>query len=183
MRTDADLAVDFRAGDDRAFAILYERHKRALFVFGLKMLGESEAARDLVQDVFLRIHEKRRQLNRPESFRGWLFAVARNRCLSHLRQNRGRTPLDEAPDEAIAVDPPADGIEAEQEVRLIRRALAALKVEYREVLVLREYQDLSYREIAEITESTESAVKSRLFKARKALHEALRPAFAGRSER
>jgi RNA polymerase sigma-70 factor (ECF subfamily) len=71
-------------------------------------------------------------------------------------------------------------MEAAEDLGLVRRALASLKVEYREILVLREYQDLSYREIAEITESTESAVKSKLFKARRALHELLKPAFAGR---
>ena len=77
------------------------------------------------------------------------------------------------------MEAPADGLEAEEDVRLIQQALARLKLEYREVLVLREYHDLSYREIAEITETTNSAVKSRLFKARRALHEMLKPAIAG----
>jgi RNA polymerase sigma-70 factor (ECF subfamily) len=179
MRTDADLAEAFRDGDDRAYSVLYERYKHALYAFSLKMLGEADAASDLVQDVFLTIYERRRQLNHPESFRSWLFAIGRNRCLSRLRQDRGTTSLDEAPEEAIAVEAPSDGLEAEEEVRLVRVALAQLKIEYREVLVLREYQDLSYREIAEITETTESAVKSKLFKARRALHEMLKPAFAG----
>jgi RNA polymerase sigma-70 factor, ECF subfamily len=180
MRTDADLARAFQDGDDRAFSILYDRYKRHLYVFALKMLSETDAASDLVQDVFLRVYERRQQLHQPESFRSWLFAIGRNRCLSQLRQNRGRVPMDEAPEEALATEAPADGAEAEEELGLVRRALAGLKVEYREVLVLREYQDLSYREIAEITESTESAVKSKIFKARRALHESLKPAFAGR---
>jgi RNA polymerase sigma-70 factor, ECF subfamily len=180
MRTDADLAAAFKGGDDRAFTLLYERYRRALYLFALKMLSETEAARDLVQDVFVTIYQNRSRLNRPDSFRSWLFTIGRNRCLSHLRQRRDRTPLEEAPAEAIAVDPPGDGRETAEDVRLIRRALNALKIEYREVLVLREYQDLSYREIAEITESTESAVKSRLFKARRALHESLKPVFVGR---
>jgi RNA polymerase sigma-70 factor (ECF subfamily) len=180
MRTDADLAEAFRDGDDRAFSILYDRYRRPLYVFALKMLNESDAASDLVQDVFLRIYERRRQLNHPESFRGWLFAIGRNQCLSHLRQNRGRIPLDETPEETVTAEAPADYLEAEEDLGLIRRALAGLKVEYREVLVLREYQDLSYREIAAITETTESAVKSKIFKARRALHEMLKPAFAGR---
>jgi RNA polymerase sigma-70 factor, ECF subfamily len=180
MRTDADLAAAYQDGDDRAFSILYDRYKRPLYVFALKMLNEADAASDLVQDVFLRVYERRQQLNRPESFRSWLFAIGRNQCLSHLRQRRGRVPLDEAPEEMITAEAPVDRIEAEEELELIRRALAALKVEYREVLVLREYQDLSYREIAEITETTESAVKSKIFKARRALHDRLKPAFAGR---
>jgi RNA polymerase sigma-70 factor, ECF subfamily len=179
MRTDADLAEAFRNGDDLAYSILYDRYRHALYGFALKMLGEVDAASDLVQDVFLTIYERRSQLNHPENFRSWLFAIGRNRCLSRLRQDRGRTSLEEAPEEALAVEAPSHSLEAEHDVRLIRQALGRLKFEYREVLVLREYQDLSYREIAEIIETTESAVKSRLFKARRALHEMLKPAFAG----
>lgn len=180
MRTDAELATAFRKGDDRAFTLLYERHKRALYAFALRMLGEGDAARDVVQDVFLRVFERRWQLNNPESFRSWLFAIGRNRCVSYLRESRKRSSLDEVSEDALAVAPDPGDLEAEEDVLSIRRAITRLKIEYREVVILREYQDLSYREIAEITESTESAVKSRLFKARRALHEALRPAFAGR---
>jgi len=180
MRTDADLAADFRGGDDRAFGILYERYKRAIYLFGRRMLGEPDAARDLVQDVFLKIYEKRAQLHDPENFRSWLFTAARNRCLSQLRHTRAWAPLDDAPDEALAVSPAAGSLEAAEEVRLLQLALGRLKVEYREVLVLREYQDLSYRDIAVITNSSESAVKSRLFKARRALHDALQQAITGR---
>lgn len=180
MKTDADLAAVFQRGDDQAFATLYERHKRALFAFALRMLGDTDAARDIVQDAFLRVYERRGQLNRPESFRGWLFAIARNRCLTHLRGDRGRASLEDAPEEAVTATIAADEREIEENVRLIRVGLARLKVEYREVLILREYQGLSYREIAEITEATEGAVKSRIFKARKALYELVKPAFAGR---
>jgi RNA polymerase sigma-70 factor, ECF subfamily len=179
MTTDAELAEAFKSGDGRAYSILYERYRRALFAFALRMLGEGDAAADLVQDVFLRIYERRGQLNQPESFRSWLFAVARNQCLSLLRRSRERASLEEAPDDAMAMEVPVDALEVEEDVRLIRQALARLKIEYREVLVLREYQDLSYREIADITETTESAVKSKLFKARRAMHEMLKPAFAG----
>jgi RNA polymerase sigma-70 factor, ECF subfamily len=180
MRTDAEMAAAFREGDDHAFSLLYERHKRALFAFALRMLGETDAARDVVQDVFLRVFERRRQLNNPESFRSWLFAIGRNHCVSRLRESRKQTPLDDVPEETMAIAGDAGALEAEEDVRMIRLALARLKIEYREVLILREYQDLSYREIAEITESTESAVKSKLFKARRALHEAYKPALAGR---
>jgi RNA polymerase sigma-70 factor (ECF subfamily) len=170
MTSDLELATAFRDGDERAFAALFERFRRPLYVFALRMLGDADAARDLVQDVFVRVWERRGQLDRPESFRSWLFAVARNRCLSLLRRDRGHVALDEAPEESLAVAAAGDGPERDQDLALLRRALAGLKVEYREVLVLREYQELSYAEIAQITESTESAVKSRLFKARRALH-------------
>jgi RNA polymerase sigma-70 factor (ECF subfamily) len=180
MRTDAELATAFRDGDDRAFALLYERHKAGLYVFASRMLGDPEAARDLVQDVFLGLYEKRRQLARPESFRSWLFASGRNRCLSRLRERRECSPLEEADEELPDVESRPDlDVEAAEEMRLLRASLGKLRPEYREVLILREYEDLSYREIAFITNATESAVKSTLFKARRALHEAFRSAMAG----
>ncbi len=112
MITDEDLAEAFRAGDDYSFSTLYERHRRPLYAFGSRMLGNPEAARDLVQEVFLSIYEKRRQLNHPGSFRGWLFAIGRNRCISYLRQNRVQTPLEEAPRKALAIEASSSGIEA-----------------------------------------------------------------------
>jgi RNA polymerase sigma-70 factor (ECF subfamily) len=180
MTSDHELASALRDGDERAFAILFERYRRPLYAFALRMLGQSHAARDLVQDVFLRVWEHRGQLDRPESFRSWLFAIARNRCLSALRRERAAVPLEETPEEALAVPATDDRLERDQELELIRRALAGMKVDYREVLILREYQEMSYVEIATVTESTLSAVKSRLFKARQALHETLKSASSQR---
>jgi len=180
MTSDCDLAVALRRGDERAFASLFERYRRPLYAFGLRMLGESHAARDLVQDVFLRVWERRDQLDRPESFRSWLFAIARNRCLSDFRRSRPSIALEDAPQDALAVAANDGGPERDQDLALLRRALARLKVDYREVLILREYQELTYAEIAVATDSTQSAVKSRLFKARRALHETLKPASSQR---
>ena len=174
MRSDAELAVAFRNGDDGAFTILYDRYKRALFVFGSRMLGDGDAACDLVQEVFLRVFRNRTRIERPERIRAWLFTVARNQCISTMRKERRGTPLENAPEEAMAVGPEPSGIEDEQDARLVRTALAAVKDEYREVLVLREYQGLSYAEIAGITGTTEEAVRSRLFKARRAIHDAMK---------
>jgi RNA polymerase sigma-70 factor (ECF subfamily) len=178
-RSDADLAAAFQMGDSQAFAALYERHKRSLFAFAFRMLGDVEGARDLVQDAFVTVLQHREELERPGSFRSWLFAIGRNACLSRLRRDRGQVPLEDAPEEAIAIEPPADGVEVEEEERSIRRALGRLRIEHREVLILREYQGLSYREIAAVTRSTESAVKSRLWKARQALVRAMAPGWTG----
>jgi RNA polymerase sigma-70 factor (ECF subfamily) len=178
MRTDAELVAAFRDGDDGALAVLYDRYKRALFVYGTRMLGDGDAARDLVQDVFLKVFGNRERMERPERFRSWLFTVARNHCISQMRRNRRATSLEHAPDRAFAVEPEPSRIEAEQDALLVRAALAAIKEEYREVLVLREYERLSYAEIAEITGTTEEGVRSRLFKARRAIHETMKASIA-----
>jgi RNA polymerase sigma-70 factor, ECF subfamily len=176
MRSDEELADAFRSGDDEAFSALYERYRRPLYVFGARMLGSAEAAGDLVQDTFLGIYERRQELQSLRSFRGWLFTVGRNRCLTLLRQQKTRERLGADAGPGPRTDGPASMIESEEESRLVRRALAEMPPEHREVLVLREYQELSYREIAGITGATESAVKARLFRARQALAGRLRPA-------
>jgi RNA polymerase sigma-70 factor (ECF subfamily) len=176
MRSDEELADAFRSGDDGAFSTLYERYRRPLFVFGVRMLGSAQAAGDLVQDTFLGIYERHNELPRLNNFRGWLFTVGRNRCLTLLRQQKTRGRLGVGADPEPRTDGPGATLESEEESRLVRRTLAEMLPEHREVLVLREYQELSYREIAGITGATESTVKARLFRARQALAGMLRPA-------
>jgi RNA polymerase sigma-70 factor (ECF subfamily) len=176
MSSDEELADAFRSGDDGAFSILYERYRRPLYVFGARMLGSAEAAADLVQDTFLGIYERRRELQSLRSFRGWLFTVGRNRCLTLLRQQKTHGRLGAGADPEPPMAGPVALLERAEESRLVRRAMAEMPAEQREVLILREYQELSYREIAEITGATESAVKARLFRARQALAGMLRPA-------
>jgi RNA polymerase sigma-70 factor (ECF subfamily) len=164
MRSDTELAAAFRDGEDGAFSVLYDRYKQAVLVFGTKMLGDGDSARDLVQEVFLRVFQSRSRMQRPERFRAWIFTIARNHCISQIRKDRAPSSLESAPEEAMAVEPGPSGIESEEDARMVRTAMASVKDEYREVLILREYEDLSYREIAEITETTEDAVKARIGK-------------------
>lgn len=175
--TEEQLAREFREGDDLAFATLYNRYKRSVYLFCLKMLLDREKARDAVQDTFLRVFEHRDQLTDPSRFRAWLFAIARNQCLSFFRSSKFEAG-EEIDFEAVgapAEDGPDALLEQHDETEWLEKLLRQLKLEYREVLVLREYQNLSYKEIAEILGSTESAIKSRIFKARQRLFEMLRP--------
>ncbi len=174
MRTDEDLARAFAAGDNLAFAALYSRYKQPVYVFALRMLRQPDRARDAFQTAFLKAFECRPELARVIRFRSWIFTVVRNHCLNELRRDRTIDTSYEEMDELQGND---DGtmLEQEDENRFLMEAIARLKPEYREVLLLREYQDLSYEEIAAVTGSTESAVKSRLFKARQQLHRMLKP--------
>ena len=176
MGSDEDLLRAFVEGDERAYARLYEHHRGPLYVYAARMPDDGEAARDLVQDIFLSLYEHRAEARDVRSARAWLFTVARNRCLTRLRQRRNRDRLDERVAGELATAAPVAEDGDDEETRRVRRALMELPEEQREILVLREYEDLSYREIAEIAQTTESAVKSRLFRARQALGERLRPA-------
>ncbi len=167
---DTALIEAFQAGDEFAFVTLYNRYKAPVFAFTSKMLLDRDAAQDVTQETFIRVYENRDRLLRSGAFKSWLFTIARNQCLNYLR----RTVRQETLDHDVPL-PAGEGTGAQYErneaVQLVNRVLAALKPDYREIIVLREYQNLNYEEIAAVTRSTVSAVKSKLFKARRKMAE------------
>jgi len=174
MRTDEDLTRAFSDGDDLAFAALYNRYKQPVYVFALRMLRQPDKARDAFQSAFLKTFERRAELVRVLRFKSWIFTVVRNICLSELRRSKSHDTSADNMDEMQGEDVGAI-LERDDEARVLMEVIERLKPEYREVLLLREYEDLAYDEIAAITGSTESAVKSRLFKARQQLHRIMKP--------
>ena len=110
------------------------------------------------------------------SFKAWLFTIARNQCLNVLRK-RGREVgfAEDAPEPPSHGATPFANLLKSEQTALVTKTLGQLSPSYREVIVLREYQNLSYDEIASVTKSTVSAVKSRLFKARRQIGVLLRP--------
>ena len=172
---DGALVAAFQQGDEFAYVTLYNRYKAPVFAFCAKMLLDRAAAEDALQETFVRVYEHRDRLARG-AFRSWLFTIARNHCLNVLRKAKWTEPLPEHADPpAPSTQTPFDELLRSERMALVTAYLGQLSPEYREVLVLREYQNLSYDEIAAVTRSTVSAVKSRLFKARRKLAEHLQP--------
>lgn len=160
----------FQSGDEFAFVTLYNRHKEGIYVFCKKVLLDDAAAKDVMQETFLRIYENRDRLLKTDAFRSWIYTIARNQCYNYLRRNKRFVALDPLVEERMREDlTPVSELEKSEQVALVNRLLGLLKIEYREVLVLREYQNLSYDEIAQIMRTSISSVKSRLFKARRKL--------------
>lgn len=164
------LIESFRSGDEFAFVSLYNRYKGPVYAFCYKMLLDSDAAKDVMQETFLRVYENRDRLMKSGAFKSWLFTIARNQCLNWLRKSGRHVALSEEEYELPpTTDTPFTRMEKSEQVRFVTQFLESLRPEYREVLILREYQNLSYEEIAAVTRSSLSAVKSRLFKARRKL--------------
>jgi RNA polymerase sigma-70 factor (ECF subfamily) len=183
MRTsEDDLVRDFQRGEDLAYAALYNRYKRHIFSFCLRMVADEDEVKDIVQEVFLKMYEHRLQLSNPSRFRAWIFMIARNQCLTHYRDHKHMTPYDdEFPmPEIPETESLSQEIERNEEIHLVRSFINQLKPEYREVVVLREYQGLSYEEIADVIGTTVAAIKAKLFKARKELFEKMKPVFLER---
>lgn len=182
MHTDDKALIEaFKAGDDFAFVSLYNRYKGAIYTYCFKMLLDRELAQDVMQETFLRIYENRERLLHAGSFRAWTFTIARNQCLNQFRRSNKHVQLDEERAEALpqaAAQSQVALLEKSEQIALVNHFLGRLKPEYREVIILREYQNLTYEEIAAVTRSTLSAVKSRLFKARRKLAAFMEPVFA-----
>ena len=164
------LIESFQAGDEFAFVGIYNRYKGPVYSFCYKMLHNSDAAEDVMQETFLRIYENRDRLLKTSAFKSWLFTIARNQCLNSIRKSGKQEGLsDENAEFVVTLETPFSEMEKSDQVQFVTCFLESLKPDYREILILREYQNLSYEEIAAITRTSISAVKSRLFKARKKL--------------
>lgn len=169
---DKNLVQAFQEGDEFAFVSLYNRYREGVYSYCVKMLFDRELAADVLQETFLRVYENRHRLMKSESIRSWIFTIARNQCLNQIRKSKRTVRLtDEMTVAAPQSMSPVTQMEKSEQIALINLYLKDLKFEYREVIVLREYQNLSYEEIAAVSRSTMSAVKSRLFKARRRLAE------------
>lgn len=173
--SDRALIEAFQGGDEFAFVALYNRYKGPVYAFCAKMLLDRAAAQDVMQEAFVRVYENRQRLLNAGSFKAYLFTIARNQCLNTLRRSGRHTALTDDSAALTTSETPFGHLLKAEQIDLVNRFLAELSPEYREVLVLREYQNLSYEEIAAVTRNTVSSVKSRLFKARRKLGAFLRP--------
>jgi RNA polymerase sigma-70 factor, ECF subfamily len=165
-------------GDENAFGELVELHQGAVYNLCYRMLGERTEAEDAAQESFLRayIHLDRYDLERP--FRTWLLSIASNHCIDRLRKRRLIwLSLDETlpPRVSLREDTvePEDAVIIQERSDALQSMLAELPPDYRAAVVLRYWYDLPYTEIAEMLNTTESAIKSRLFRARQTLAEKL----------
>jgi RNA polymerase sigma-70 factor (ECF subfamily) len=175
FQSDEQLVESLRRGGADAFEELYHRYKRHIYTFCLKLTGDRFLAEDATHDAFLKMYHNVETLSDTSVFRSWLFTIARNEVFKMLRKHQRNGTADA--DSVWTNETPLSFTQASETRAIVAGCIDALKPEYKEVLLLREYEQRSYEEIAEITGDSESSVKSRLFKARKALAEKLRPYF------
>jgi RNA polymerase sigma-70 factor (ECF subfamily) len=175
--TDIEIVMRVNAGETAAFGELYRKYHARLLGYCARLLKDREKAEEVVQAAFVKALESLGSLERPELFSSWLFTIARNGVYGHFRAAR----QDGAADDVWDTDTPYERAVAGETSALVEQGLGRLKPEYREVLVLRHFERMSYREIAAVTGTTVSSVESRLFKARKALLKYLEPYVRERS--
>lgn len=171
--TDEQLMEALDAGDDQALAALVERYQNDIFRFCLHYLKNIEVAKEMAQETFLRIYTARSRFEVSRKFKPWMLCIARNLCLNELKRRKmvQMETLEEYASSAreesgeILRDPedsPYELLLTQERHRYLFGVLDALSEESREIVVLRYFQKLSAREIADIVGSTEGAVRTRL---------------------
>ena len=171
-QSDERLVALVRRGEDGAFEALFRRYQPRLLAFCRRMVGSTEDAEDVLQEVFVSAYRAIRADERPINARPWLYQIARNRCLSHLRRPvpSGRESIDVF--ERQGGPSTEDAVQRREEFRRIVADVRELPQTQRSALLLREIDAFSHEQIAEALDTTVPAVKSLLVRARTALTQA-----------
>lgn len=162
-----------QAGDGEAFSELMRRHQDRVYRYLLRMLGSHEDALELAQEAFIKAWQALPQWQPEAQFRTWLFRIANNTALDALRRRKlvEFVPLEDSYDAQSSGPDPERQAQATQEVRQLEASLKRLAPEHRQILLLREVEEMSYEEIGQVLSLSEGTVKSRLARARAALIE------------
>jgi RNA polymerase sigma-70 factor (ECF subfamily) len=184
--TDADVMLRVKAGDDSAFDYLVQKYRRPIINFMYRMAHNTAAAEDLAQEVFLRVYRSRANYEPSAKFTTWLYRIATNLGVNYARDTRHERPenvtnLDEPdtetgqrPDLADKTASVEEEILRRERLAAIRRKVEALPERQRMAVLMHKYQQMDYRQIAEVLKLSESATKSLLFRAYETLREQLK---------
>jgi len=181
---DTELVRRVLAGEEMLFEALVRRYQTRVVAHVARMVGSREDAHDLAQEIFLKVFQALDRYNPEFKFSTWLFRIAGNAAIDHLRKRRPRTVPLEIPDPESrsgisSIEHESSGLDPYGELRNVERgeaifrAIADLPVEFRELITLRHFGGLSYEEIARVKNMPLGTVKNKLFRARVVLKERL----------
>ncbi len=185
-RSDVQLMLEAKAGNDASFEHLLQRYRTPLVNFLYRMVRDSATAEDLAQEVFLRVYRARHGYEASAKFTTWLFRIATNLALNRIRDTRHQQmeislDANSADDDAPAIELPARELRVDQylieqdRTALIRRAVDALPQKQRIAVLLHKYEEMDYFEIAKVLDCSDAALKSLLFRAYETLRVQLAP--------
>ncbi len=187
---DHALVSEVRDGDDAAFEALYERYRRRITAYVKGMVYDHGRAEDVTQDVFMSALRRMRETERPIAFKPWIYEIARNACIDHHRRNRRGEEVSYDAEHGlgssdhrrlVTTEPTPDAaLDTKQQIDHLCGAFGGLSGSHHQILVLRELEGLSYREIGERMSLSRPAVESTLFRARRRLTEEYEDLESGR---
>lgn len=173
--SDEDLMVRYQGGEVRAFEILLGRHRKPVFNFILRYVGDKETAEDLLQETFMRVIKGAEAYKRQAKFTTWLYTIARNLCVDQTRRRKHRkhasldAPMSSDEDSGTLLDV-VSGNEMGSDRKTVNKqlhqkmskAIDSLGEEQREVFMMREFLDMPFKQIADVVGVPENTVKSRM---------------------
>ncbi len=196
-KSDSELILLAQEGDQKAFEELIKRYQRQLYNFIYRMLGNTEEAKELFQETFLRIYKNLRQFRKDAKFAPWAYRIAHNLCIDQLRraekdvlknkvepfdrEKRPRDPIEHRGDEKLQT--PEQIAYKKQLSQYVQKAVEKLPPKQRAVFILYQYNNFSYDEIAEYLNIPLGTVKSRMHNALKRLESSLKPLIQQKSKK
>jgi RNA polymerase sigma-70 factor, ECF subfamily len=181
VMTDADVMLRVKAGDESAFSYLVQKYRRAMVHFMYRMAHSPAVAEDLAQEVFLRVYRSRESYEASAKFTTWLYRIATNLAVNHIRDTRherqgNMASLDEPDAETGQTLDIADVRPSTEEMIIQRERMAAIRSKVESLperqklaVLMHKYQQMDYKQIADVLKLSESATKSLLFRAYESL--------------
>ncbi|HEY8581895.1 MAG TPA: sigma-70 family RNA polymerase sigma factor, partial [Capillimicrobium sp.] len=175
--TDEQLVAATRAGDDRAFELLYARYQRRVSAYVVGMVKDHQRAEDVTQEVFISALRRMRQTDREIAFKPWVYEIAKNACIDQFRRTSRTDEVSCDAEEGVGPTLVSHGptpdmaLQSKQQLDDLRGAFSGLSDAHHRILVMRELEGLSYAEIGERLGMSKPSVESTLFRARKRLSE------------
>ena len=189
-RSDHELVMAVRRGEDSAFEELFTRYRGRIRSYVSGIIGDSDRAEDIAQEVFISVLRRLRDTERPIAFRPWVYRIAKNACIDELRRARRthevvpleyqREPANGAGDLFSSAPGPDAAVESKQQLEDLRGAFRGVSELHHRILVLRELEGLSYSEIGDRMGMSRTVVESTLFRARRRLAEEYEELISGR---
>jgi len=184
VESDEAVVARILSGEDDLFGLLVRRYQTRVHAHVAKMIGHREDALDLSQEIFLKVYQALSRFNPEYKFSTWLFRIAGNAAIDHLRKKRPKmVPLEvpdhegqgrlSSPEYSTSDLDPYGMLRNVERGKAISEAIAELPLEFRELIALRHFAGLSYEEIAEVKEMPLGTVKNKLFRARAVLKDRL----------
>jgi len=176
---DSELVQSTLSGRESGFEELVRRYQRPIAAYVYRMVGDYDAALDLTQEVFIKVYASLSRYRPEFKFSTWIYKIAHNAAIDHLRRHATREAIANSETDRVEVTIETRRLSPEQESERTERCseietvVQLLPPPYRELILLRHSQDLSYEEIAEVTGPPLGTVKNRLFRAREAMREQL----------
>lgn len=184
-RADEELLADFLSGNERSFQALMQRHREPILSFAYRFIGDYDDAVDIAQETFIRLYRYAHTFHGEVKFTTWLYTIAANLARTELKRYRRRNgsllstvfsngsdaETWDIPDEQYRPD---ERVDSSHIAQAVQTALMKVSASYREMVVMRDIQQLTYEEIAQITGTEMGTVKSRINRGRLQLQEQLR---------